>query len=82
MAPPPAAITQRSAVASSPTSMSASISRKAASPSRSKISGIGPKRLLDLPVVVVEPPAEAPRDLLGDARLARAHEAYERDRPV
>jgi hypothetical protein len=41
-----------------------------------------PEGVLDLPVVVVEPPAETPRDLLGDARLARAHEAYEGDRPV
>ncbi len=39
-------------------------------------------RALELAVEVDEPPAEPARDLRAERRLARAHEADERDVPV
>ena len=78
-APPPSAITAGSGPSSVEAATPASISLNPASPSRAKISSIVDPAALDLTIEVDEGPAEPPRDIAPERRLARAHEAGERE---
>ena len=79
-APPPSAITAGSGPSSAEAATPASISLNPDSPSRAKISSIvDPRLALDLPIEIDEGPAEPARDIAPERRLARAHEAGERE---
>ena len=79
-APPPSAITAGSGPSSTDAATPASISLNPASPSRAKISSIVVPAARSISLIEVdEGPAEPARDLAPERRLARAHEAGERE---